>query len=165
MRRFLMSLAVGLAGLALAGPAQADKHDDYKEYLKQLKEQQKHQDESFRKQQKRYEKQWREQQEQEDKFYREQAKWERESRKGKGKHRPFGYGDDFPGQDLYPPYRLGPIGSWPYYPESGYFFPGHGSGRPDWQPYYPPLQHPPSGSRLPYPVPDPRYPVPDYEDD
>jgi hypothetical protein len=62
MRRFLLSLAAVLAGLALTAPAQADDDDGYKEHLKRLKEQQK-----------RYQEQLREPQKRGDEFYREQA--------------------------------------------------------------------------------------------
>jgi hypothetical protein len=135
MRRFLMSLAVGLSALALAAPARADEHDGYKEYLKQLKKQQKRQAEFFREQQKRYEEQWR-----------EQAKREREYLKGEGKYRPFGYRYYQPGQLAYPPYGPGPIGPRPSYPGSGYPPGGYGQ---DYPPYYPPPA-PPSGYQAPY---------------
>ncbi len=78
MRRILLSLAAGLAGLALTAPAYADDKDGYKKYLKRLPEQQERQDEFFREQQKRYAEQVREQQKREVEFFREQVKREAE---------------------------------------------------------------------------------------
>lgn len=95
MRRLLFSVAVGLTGLVLTGPAHADKPKHDKEFLKRLEKQQRRQQEFFREQQKRYEEQLRERQKREEEFYREQAKREREHHKKHGQ---------YPGHGFHPPH-------------------------------------------------------------
>jgi len=83
MRRFLLSWATALLGLATVSPASADEH---KEYFKRLKKWQKRESDFFREQQKR-----------EEKFYREQQKRDRKYLKKAWKH-----GFPYRG-DLHPP--------------------------------------------------------------
>jgi len=144
MRRFLLSLAAGLVGLA-AGPALAD-DDGHKKYRKWSKDQQKREREFHKKQQKREDEYYREQRKRYEEWSREETKRQREYFKERGKHGR-GYGDCYPAPGYFPP--QGPSnapGPWfPRWGNGGYLPSGPPSWRypgPCFEPSYPPPRYP-----------------------
>lgn len=145
MRWLLCALTVGLFASA---PARADDDDWFKDYHKQLREQQRRQAKFYREQQKRYEERLREDRKRQERFLRDQRERQEDLFR---EHRRSPYGYDHPGPGgFYPPQTFGappfvPNGLHPgaYYPNP--VFPGY--GLPSYQSPFPGYFPPMSGRR------------------